>query len=372
MAEPPSHQDQITLWVALLPVFSILGLLNASSVIGDRLSSGQAFHWQVPLATEMTGAYSALLLMPFLIWFMRRFMIDAKNWSVRIPLHLGSSVLFGGTCTLMMWGSRTLLWHALGWEPYNYGDLRFRFPMEYTKQLMAYMVIYGCVAGFSYVQRTHVQELRARDLEHQLAEARLAALKMQLNPHFLFNALNMISNYIFEDPKVADTMLSNLSDFLRLTLSRAKAQEVPLEIELGFLYAYLGIMSARFGDSLRVEIQIAPEAHRVLVPHLILQPLVENAILHCQKEMGHPGHVRASATLMDGRVALEVMDDGPGLAVSPEEALSGGVGLSNTAQRLKALYGNDHQLTFDRGPLGGLRVRMEFPSRMEAQEAAVS
>lgn len=365
---PDTTRKTLILWGSIFGLVTAFGLVSASSVIADRLQSGRGFTWVTPLVTEMTGAYSVLWLMPLVLWFVRRFPIEKRNWPLRVPLHFAGSMVFGAFSTLIMWGSRSALWPALGWGRYDYGELRFRFPMEYPKQLMAYIIIYAGVAGFAWMRQTREQDRRAEELERQLVEARLSALKMQLNPHFLFNTLNVISNFVHENPGKADTMLADLSDFLRLTLSDTDAQEVPLEKELRFLNAYLGIMAARFGDALVVDLRAAPAVAGALVPHLILQPLVENAIQHCANETGRTGRVQVAIDGRAGRLLIAVQDNGPGLAESPDAALNAGVGLSNTARRLRALYGDDHRLVLENARSGGLHVSIDLPLREPGRE----
>lgn len=362
-------KKRLILWGSIFGLVTAFGLVSASSVIADRLQAGRGFMWMEPLVTELSGAYSVLPLIPFVVWFVRRYPIGRRNLTVRVPFHLAASMVFGAFSTLIMWGSRSALWPVLGWGAYDYGELRFRIPMEYPKQLMAYAIIYGGVAGFMWTKRTREQEVRAEELERQLVEARLAALKMQLNPHFLFNTLNMISNLIHEAPAKADTMLADLSDFLRLTLSETDAQEVPLEKELHFLNVYLDIMAARFDDALVVDLRVAPGVGNALVPQLILQPLVENAVQHCAKDAGRTGRIEVDITGRAGRLLMSVQDNGPGLAETSQIALSAGVGLSNTAGRLTALYGDDHHLALETAPSGGLRVAIDLPLRTAEREA---
>ncbi len=372
MALSDSARQRLVLGGIMIGLLTVLGLLNASSVIADRLTLGRGFTWAVPLVTEMSGAYSILVLTPAALWWIRRCPIGLRNWPLRVPMHVVASALFGVCATLIMWGSRSVLWHVLGWGTYDYGQFPFRFLMEYPKQLMAYIVIYGCVVGYAYAKGIREQEKRSEELERKLVEARLAALKMQLNPHFLFNTMNMISSFIHEDPDRADTMLAHLSDLLRLSLGDSDAQEVPLDKELRVLGAYLAIMSARFGDGLVVDLRPASGIGKALVPHLILQPLVENAIKHCTNEAGRPSHVEVNVAGHDGRLFLVIRDNGPGLADPPEVALSAGVGLSNTARRLKALYGDDHGLTLENVEGGGLCIRIDLPLRYEPARKEVA
>jgi two-component system, LytTR family, sensor kinase len=212
-----------------------------------------------------------------------------------------------------------------------------------------------------YARRNRERELRAARLERELTEARLQALKMQLNPHFLFNTLNMISSHVHDDPSRAEEMIAHLSDFLRMTLRHSQEQEVPLSTELEFLEAYLAIMKARFEDRLAVELRSADDAREALVPHLVLQPLVENAVSHAMDDR-RPGRLRLQAARVGDRLRLVLEDNGPGLP-DGDAALGRGIGLTNTAERLRQLYGADHSLAFTRSDEGGLRLELELPYR---------
>jgi anti-sigma regulatory factor (Ser/Thr protein kinase) len=359
---PGSDEVRITArrWALIALFATLVGLLN----FGIIATSHWAEHAKVELARELlhelTGAWSLLLLLPALLAFMRRFPIRAGNLWRRLPLHLGATLALGAVHTSMMWGSRSLAYRLLGWGRFDYGDMRYRFPMEYQKQFVIYWMLYGAVAWLASAGAARARELRTAELERRLAEARLSALKMQLNPHFLFNTLNMISSYVREDPERADAMIAHLSDFLRATLRHADVQEVPLATELEFLASYLEIMKARFQDRLGVRLEVAPDAARALVPHLVLQPLVENSLTHCLDDGG--GRIRVAAAREADRLRLLVEDDGPGI-VDPHEAFGKGVGLTNTRERLRALYGDAQRLELSNRPEGGLRLLLDLPYR---------
>jgi LytS/YehU family sensor histidine kinase len=237
--------------------------------------------------------------------------------------------------------------------------MRYRFAMEYQKQAAVYVLVYGLVTFVAWVRRSREAEVRASDLARQLSEARLAALKRQLEPHFLFNALNTVSAFVREDPARAEAMIGHLSAFLRETLRHADAAEVPLGKELEFLGSWLEVMKARFEERLDVSVDAPPETRGVLVPHLLLQPLVENAVRH-GAGLGTL-RVRVTAVRAGSRLRVTVDDSGPGLGTTAEEALAAGTGLSNTAQRLRALHGDDQALGLANAPEGGLVVTVEVP-----------
>jgi LytS/YehU family sensor histidine kinase len=226
------------------------------------------------------------------------------------------------------------------------------------------LVYWGVIAGqnaFAYYTKFSEREVHAAALEARLTEARLQALQMQLNPHFLFNTLNAISSLMHKDVEAADRMIVQLSDLLRYALESTNEQEVPLQQELDFLNRYLEIQRARFGDRLVVRHEIAPETLSASVPNLVLQPLVENAIQHGIEPHARPGQIVLRARRENGVLDLEVQDNGVGLAngAAPEE----GVGLSNTRARLQQLYGSGQRLELLNAPDGGLIVHIRIPWR---------
>jgi LytS/YehU family sensor histidine kinase len=231
--------------------------------------------------------------------------------------------------------------------------------------------VVAAVHGWTYYGRFREREraaaalaVRASRLEAQLARAELDALKMQLHPHFLFNTLHSISALIHADPEGADLMVSRLSDFLRMVLDHAGAQELALRDELAFLERYLEIQRTRYRERLDAAMEIDPETLDARVPNLILQPLVENAIRHAVEPRAAGGRVRVTARRENGTLHLAVRDDGPGLRDAPRSG--NGVGLANTRARLAQLYGGAHAFELRNHPEGGLEVSLALPYRAEA------
>ena len=221
---------------------------------------------------------------------------------------------------------------------------------------------------FRYYRRFREGELRSSQLETQLTQAQLQALKMQLHPHFLFNTLHSISALIRRDPDAADKMIARLGDFLRLTLENSGAQEVSLQKELEFLKCYLEIERVRFQDRLTTRLDIEPRALDAAVPNLILQPIVENAIRHGVAPRSAPGHVEISAKRGEHALRIQVRDNGPGLSAitAPDDGFREGLGLTNTRARLARLYGAAHRFELEDAPGGGLLVTLEIPAADDA------
>lgn len=198
------------------------------------------------------------------------------------------------------------------------------------------------------------------ELERRVTEARLLALQMQLNPHFLFNSLHGVSALMYRDVDAADRMLVKLSGLLRHALDRTDAQKVPLRVELAFLDRYLELEQIRFGGRLTVRQEVEDAAAAALVPNLVLQPLVENALKHGIEPQIRPGIITLRCRIVQGnRLRLEVEDNGRGLA--PGQNAAGGIGTANTRSRLDQLYGRAASVAFEPGSDGGLRVILEFP-----------
>jgi two-component sensor histidine kinase len=254
------------------------------------------------------------------------------------------------------------------------GFLNFRAVNKWTQFFHLAMVrtqftvpIYLCIICICWVinhfQETSERERRTLELETRLTQANLQALKMQLQPHFLFNTLNAISSLIHENPKVADDMVGSLSQFLRTTLDVASENEVPLRSELKFVDRYLEIQQARFGDRLRVRRELDSNAMDALVPPLILQPLVENAIRHGIESRETGGTVTIQAVREGDLLRLQIFDDGEGFKGGQLLEIQNGIGLSNTKTRLQELYGDKHQFKLTANQPAGACIKIEIPFR---------
>ena len=224
-------------------------------------------------------------------------------------------------------------------------------------QLLVYWLIVGVYYAYDYHARLQERQVRTAELERMLAESSLRNLRSQLHPHFLFNALNAISSHVERDPRTARRMLEQLGDLLRLSLEHAEDQEISLEDEMAFLERYLGIQKARFEDRLDVRFDVSPEARQALAPTFVLQPLVENAVQHGIAQRSNGGSIHVKAWRDNGSLKLRVTDDGPGLPAGWRE----GVGLANTRERLRRLYGEDGSFAIEGAPGAGVRVEVALP-----------
>jgi LytS/YehU family sensor histidine kinase len=229
----------------------------------------------------------------------------------------------------------------------------------------AYLPIVLIAHAISYYTTLREGEFRTSQLEIQLTKSRLQALKSQLQPHFLFNTLHSISALMLTDVRAADTMMTRLSDFLRMTLENNATQVTTLSRELEFASGYLEIERVRFDDRLKVVLDIAPDTLDAQVPSLLLQPLVENAVKHGISKRSDGGEIRIGATHDDRNLYLRITDSGPGLGADGNSELKDGLGLRATRDRLKTLYGNEQSLDIREVPEGGVEVRVWIPFRTE-------
>ena len=343
-------QSALTIFAA----FTAIGLLFFGYRYLEYVASGERISPLEPFINEVpTGAWMAALLCPLIIRFERRFPLSRKNWLTHLPLYAAALLAYSLAHTSLLWVTRNALYPLAGLHHYDYGIMTARYPMEFFHDVIAFTVIVWGVFLFD-------RHTRAVQLEGKLAQARLENLRLQLQPHFLFNALNAISSVVYEDPRKADAMIARLSGLLRRTISDSDTQTVPIEREIETLELYLDVMRQRFEDRLHVDVSIAPEVRGALVPHLLLQPLVENSIRHGADPHSNAVNVTLTADRDGAHTRLRIRDCGRGL---PAGDLHRGTGISNTAERLEQLYGADHTLAFENCEDGGLAVTVAVPYR---------
>jgi len=347
-------------WIVIFLFSTLIGVMNFNRFYTNELAEGGAPNFYHYFINEMTGAYAVFVLLPALFYFFKKFPLQRRNLLTRLPLHLLGSLAFGFSHTMLMFLSRKLLYSTFLREDYDYGHLGYRLLMEYNHQFFTYWLVYGVAYFVNLFRENQKQKLKTAQLERQLTEARLQALQMQLNPHFLFNTLNMISSTMYDDVNAADKMMASLSDLLRKTLQVSNQQEHSLRNEMELIDLYIEMMQARFQNQLRVKMEIARETLDDLVPSFILQPLVENSIKHAMENV-QTAEIEISSQQNNGRLILSVKDNGRGLAAGTPRLSPNGVGLANTSERLEKLYGAAHRLDLRNRQEGGLEVTMEIP-----------
>ena len=362
--EPTAELRSATPGTSLWPLGLLVGGVSLLALVLQHGLAGTAVPWSRVLS-EVAGWLLWAPLLPVVAWAVARFPLVLVGRS-RPPLRsVGSHLAIGAAvvsayAVLATLKTMVVLGLASGAWLWSFGDL---FAGYLFGGLPLYVVVYAALVvaeqGREASRWLRERELKASVLEGRLAEARLQALKMQLDPHFLFNALNGVAAQLRSDPRAAETTLLKLSEFLRATLREAARQEVPLADELRLLGAYVDVERARFGERLKLTLAVAPETLTIQVPSLFLQPLVENAVRHGMKARGL--EVRVEARLEGDRLCLTVEDDGRGLAAG--EAPREGVGLANTRARLRELYGDRARLDLEARAEGGAVASVVLPRR---------
>jgi two-component system LytT family sensor kinase len=300
------------------------------------------------------------LIAPFILTLRARVPLRSGCWVGGILFHITFSFIVMATYYLGRMESFALIngpfkegfWHTAdrGFYGHNFVD----------------MACYWAVLAFGYGSELHRkyrnEEIRAAQIEARLIEAELKALREQIKPHFLFNTLNTISAVVRDGKnELAVTLLARLGSLLRMSLDGNRENESTLRVEMEFLDRYIEIQTARFPDRLSVAISVEEPALSARVPWLLLQPIVENAILHGVAPKSGPGKVEILARVEKDRLYLEVRDDGPGLP--DNRRIVEGTGLANTRERLSKIYGNAGSMTIRNRPAGGITVEIAFPFR---------
>jgi sensor histidine kinase YesM len=351
-------------------IWTIIGIFFFSQALSQRFFSRDPTPWWHYLISWLVGVYLWALLMPGILWLGRRFPIERRNWVRRVALHL----LLGVVVSLVQLILESAILSRLGIFPglMNTFVTTFAFLLVigFHTGIMTYWEVLGVQYGIGYYQNYQERkqealrlELRASELQSQLVQAQLGVLKMQLQPHFLFNTLNAIMVLVRQQKsKEAEQTLAHLSDLLRCVLEDVEAQEVPLRRELEYLQLYLSIEQVRFQDRLRVEISADPAILDAALPQMVLQPVVENAIRHGVGKSAAAGRIKISAVRSNDTLELRVQDDGPGFSSEdPVGKHSTGIGLTNTKARLKQLYGEEARLTSGNGKPRGAVVTITVP-----------
>ena len=353
-------------WGILLLVYTVIFVLIFGYHYLDDLSRQRPGTFAVRFLEEFTGVYTVFLLLPLVLRAADFYLFKVKGWVRQVAYYLAAAVGFSFLHTSLMGLSRWIVAPWIGLGTYDYGIMRFRYPMEFSNDLMSYTVIVLVYYFFERLRIAQAQQLAAAELQAKLAQAQLENLRLQLQPHFLFNTLNTISSVMYEDVPAADAMLTQLSDLLRLTLRTANSHEIPLAQELEITRLYLQIMQKRFESNLRVTYSVDSAVENSLVPQLILQPLVENSLRHGLKDGGAGIDISIAARRENGSLILKVADTGAGLGEHGADAvMNRGVGLANIRGRLEQLYGAEQEFAIANGPAGGAEVTLRVPFHIE-------
>jgi signal transduction histidine kinase len=353
--------------VRIVGAFTVVGVLASLQVHmatitgvagGDLGSTLRAFlpYWMVVAAFT-----------PLVLWLYRIFPLNegVASWLV----HGAASLVLAPVQGLVKLGLWVLLDRLFGvYQGLDLGVLLGRARMGFWAEMVLFPVVYWTIVGvctaWDWHRRQRVGELERAWLQSELAEARVRALRMQLNPHFLFNALNTVTTLMHRDVARAEDVLERVGGLLRASLEGLQRPEVTVDEEIAFVSSYLEIERTRFGERLHTEVSVAPGVRRALIPGLLLQPLVENAVRH-----GVAPRLRGGTVTIDARgdgegLVVTIADDGVGLDAGRRGSRGHGVGLRNTRRRLRLVYGDAHFLAMDPREGGGTVVTIRVPLRM--------
>lgn len=354
-------------WGLIFGVWTVYGLLNSGQAyVGAHLAGRTAMTFWTAMLLQLPQAYMWALATPLILWLGRRFPFERGRWPGSAAVHILICLSFVFLLDLGFAFHTSNVRPPETPQPLLAQAVRLFVWWVFADGLLYWMVL---IVGYAVERdrRYRERELTASQLETQLVQADLQALKAQLHPHFLFNALHTIGSLVRTgDREAAVKVTAGLGDLLRRVLDGASQQEVPLKQELEFIRNYLEIEQLRFRDRLKVTINVDPAVLDAKVPHLILQPLVENAIQHGIAPHLFAGLVVVGARRVNDRLCLVVRDDGPG--VGNGDTTRPGIGLSNTRARLTRLYGEDFALDVDNAAEGGLEARIELPYQLAAAE----
>jgi two-component system, LytTR family, sensor kinase len=336
-------------WTAIGVVFALPGMAAGPN-------------WRRALLGSLAQWWAWGLVATFIVAIDRQLPFSDRQLTRRILLH--SLLSFPVTAAYMYVFAAILA--IMGFEQwaavYKSQTLLIALRGMFLWSWLVYWLIVGAWQVYQYYGRYLSSELRMARLERQFTEARLNALRMQLDPHFLFNALNTISSQVERDPRLARSMIEHLGNLLRLSLESRDREEIPLAEELAFLDHYLAIQRIRFGDTLKIDMRIDPDVLYAPVPCLFIQPLVENAIRHGISRRASGGTVIVSAQRVDDRLRIRVIDDGLGLPAGWKLEESAGLGLSLTRDRIAGLYANgSSQFDVRQRREGGTEVEIALP-----------
>ncbi|MFY9551105.1 MAG: histidine kinase [Thermoanaerobaculia bacterium] len=353
-------------------LWATLGLAGVSQFyfvradLGERASPLRAFFFPPVL-----DWYLWILFIPAVVFVAARFPLDRASWPITLGAHLA-------TLLLLAWAHRALsswileqvrnrdAFATFVMRPPRPGPPRGIGPGGVLRGIAPYVALSGAYYLLDYYRKYRERELKAAELERELARAELSALQMQLQPHFLFNTLHVIGVLMHTEPDTAHRMIAQLSDLLRMSLDGMAEPEIPLDRELAFVERYLAIQQVRFRDRLAVRYAVGEEVRKALVPNLILQPLVENAVEHGIAPNAGRGAIEIEARRRDGALEVRVRNDGRPLGA--KVSAGAGIGLENTRRRLARLYGSEAQLELANAAEGGVEARVRIPLRLAAPE----
>ncbi|MCG8604981.1 histidine kinase [bacterium] len=355
----PSYRSGHRLkWIAVLGFWLLILLISISSKLVHTPSCRNVVEAISLFDVPNYGAWA--LVSPLILLISGKLVLDREKWKSRLALLFVLGIAIGLLQSIPSELVNVAIDQSTEHEKSLSHSLFFHIVPTMPVKFLIFCAILGMGYAFDYYRRFQERTARLGRMEKQLVQAKLDALKSQLHPHFLFNTLNAISALVEKDPHAARRMIARLSELLRLTLDSKDKNEITLDHELSLLRHYLAIEQVRFQDRLKLQYEIAADVQKALVPNMILQPLVENAIRHGISQRRRGGSIKISAARENGFLKLSVEDDGPGLDKNGS-ASTFGVGLENTQSRLVQMYGDRHHFKMENLEDHGLKVSLSLP-----------
>ncbi|HEX8169943.1 MAG TPA: histidine kinase [Thermoanaerobaculia bacterium] len=343
-------------WLLIFAFWTGLAVISAANRLLDAPGFIRVMAPAGPVLLAFVEAWIWAALTPLIFNLSSRLVSERSPWWVRIGVIVAAGILISIVMYILIDVARDLLIDVpRRRRPSTMREIgRFRF----VNQLVFYLAVLAAGCAREYFLRDRDREAQAARLQAQLAEAQLNALRMQINPHFLFNTLHAMSALVERDPSGVRRMIARLSELLRHTTDSSARDLIPLRAELDFLRRYIEIMEIRFQGRLRATIDVDPSLLDTPVPNLILQPIVENALEHGASRVAGTGEIAITGRREGDRLVLTVRDNGPGIGESDGR---GGVGLTNTRARLAQLYGERAGVTLESQEGGGARAEIVIP-----------
>jgi two-component system LytT family sensor kinase len=377
------NERQWLIWAVSFGIWTFIALAASVAIYRYDLAAGTPMSFLSEISLELSQVLTYAPLTPFAFALALRYPVQRGNWLRGSMVLLAGGIVFtvahvilrGLTYPVWDYGAKgfvSAVWdshaHRLSIRPDLF--LRLFYVNALDDITGTYLPIVVIAHAVSYYRRFRDRELRASQLEGQVAKAHLQALKSQLQPHFLFNTLHSISALMLTDVRAADRMMSRLSDLLRISLESEGIQIIPLSQELEFVNGYLEIEKVRFKDRLNVVFDVAPDTLDAMVPHLLLQPLVENAVRHGISRRSSSGEIRIAISHDGHSLRLLVKDNGPGMEESDgsQTHTTTGLGLRMTRDRLQTLYANEQSMEIRSAPESGVEVEIGIPFRTEPRQ----
>jgi two-component system, LytTR family, sensor kinase len=348
-------------WMAYAAFWLGIGLFFSLAEWQHYVRAGGLHPWE-PFLWEMTGAVTTGVLAVAIYRLNERLLARPRGLALRAAAYVAGALVYAPVHSALMYGIRYAVYGLVG-VSYDPGELLTVLSYESAKDVVSYALVLGLAMGWRSFLREQRQAAEVERLNAHLAEARLARLQEQIQPHFLFNTLNLVSSVMHEDVERADRILAELADLLRQSMRAAEVAEHTLAQEMRWVEPFLSIMHQRFGERLQARIAISESAARCIVPTLLLMAPVENAVKHGVARSSAGAAVEVTAVVVDGQLRIDIVDTGD----AGVDSRPGGTGLANARARLATLHGAAAGIALQRED-GRTRVRLTLPARMKAAQ----